>query len=193
MKAWRNWYDYVLLVLALIVGGYAVFTLRQPWARRPEGDFLWWLLIISGLAGGYALLRMDRWLPDASPLAQPGLESEPARLRRGVYCLLAASGLTAWVILRLWPDYHQWSGAVLPWMMALVLACVGSGLIGAVGQSPILDWRSIFSSRTWGKPRLSPQSLWQTIRDDFRFIADGLLARTPGAGRPRSVGQIPRR
>jgi len=192
MKTWRNLYDYVLLVVALILGGYAVFALREPWSQGPGGGWLWWLLIAVGLAGGYALRRMDRWLPDASPLARPGSESDPVRRKRGVYCLLLAAGLTAWVMWRLWPDYRIWDGTVLPWLIALALAVVGGGLIGAVGESPIVDWRmsSLFAP-VGNAPQPSSPSFWQTAQADLRFVVSELLARAPRAAKDNSVGAIP--
>jgi len=203
MKTWRNLYDYLLLVLALLLGGYAVFSLRQSWAKGPDGDWLWWLLIIAGLAGGYALRRMEHWLPDASPLAYPGREADPSRRKRGVYCLLAAAGLTAWVVWRLWPNYRNWDGTVLPWVIGLVLAVVGSGLVGAVGLSPIMDWRigSMFTQArsrrhvtTASAPLPIAKSFGQTVKDDLRYIVDELLARTPReAVERKAAGQIPRR
>ena len=136
VKTWqmRRPYDYLLLVLSLCVGGYAVVSLRQPWADKPSGGWLWWLLIAAGLLGGFALTRTDRWLSDAQPLARP-VSGGSSRFRRviGLCCLLASAGLTAWLIWRLWPDYHNnWNSALWPWLVALALTLLGGGLIGTL-------------------------------------------------------------
>jgi len=135
VKAWqmRRFYDYLLLVLSLCLGGYAVLSLRQPWAGKPAGGWLWWLLIAAGLLGGFALTRMERWLSDAQSLARP-VSGGSSRFRRviGLCCFLAAAGLTAWLIWRLWPDYHNWNGTLWPWLVALALTLLGGGLIGTL-------------------------------------------------------------
>lgn len=133
-------YDYALLVSALVLGGVAVFGLRAPWGKAPGGAWLWWLLVVAGLVGGYALRRMERWLPDAQPVARPARESKPWNQRLGWCCLLLAGALTAWVMWRLWPDYVHWDGTLWPWVTALVLAAAGSALVGAVDQ-PVVDGR----------------------------------------------------
>jgi PA14 domain/Dolichyl-phosphate-mannose-protein mannosyltransferase len=127
-------YDYALLVSALVVGGAAVFGLRTPWAKEPGGGWLWWLLVAAGLVGGYALRRMERWLPDAQPVAHPAGESRTLNRRWGWICLLFASGLVAWAMWRLWPDYLHWDGTLWPWVTALVLVVAASALVGAIGQ-----------------------------------------------------------
>lgn len=131
--------DYALLLIAFGLGAYAVYNLRQAWTRQPNGGWMWWLLMAAGLAGGIALSRVQRWLPDAQPIAHPVEAVLPAwRQRWGVACIVLAVGLVAWVVWRLWPDPDRWDGAFGLWGVALALAVTGSVLIGAVGR-PALD------------------------------------------------------
>ena len=55
----RRFLDYLLLLLALAVAGYAVWNLRQPSGGVLGGTALWWILILAGVAGGIALRRME--------------------------------------------------------------------------------------------------------------------------------------
>lgn len=130
----RRLLDYLLVLVALGAGGYAVWQLRQPWAKSADPNWLWWLLIGSGLLGGYALVRMEAWLPEASPPARPAAFPGMSQRGWGLLALLAAVLLTAWVVIRLWPDYRQWHGTVLPWLLALALLVVGAGLLRAIGR-----------------------------------------------------------
>jgi len=136
----RRFDDYVLLLLALGLGGYAVIRLRQPWAKESSGEWLWWLLLAAGLLGGYALRRMGDWLPDAHPSARPADERSSSLQVRGLYCLLGAVVLTAWIVWRLWPTYYQWNGTVWPWLLAMALILLGGGLLGNIGQPAVDEW-----------------------------------------------------
>jgi 4-amino-4-deoxy-L-arabinose transferase-like glycosyltransferase len=126
--------DYALLLLALGAGGNAVWQLRQPAAELPGASWLWGLLIAAGIGGGVALRRMEAWLPDGQPPARPVGVSPATRRRIGFLMVVAAVGLTAWVVTRLWPDFRQWQGTQWPWLAALALILLGGRLIGALGE-----------------------------------------------------------
>ena len=173
MRNWLRWVreaksrrlaDYALLLITVGLGGYTVLSLRQPWAKAPTGDWLWLLLIAVGLLGGYALLRMDQWLPSDLALRY----NEPAaqqvgrakQLRRAAWLLALAIVLALWVVWRLWPDYHQWNGTVAPWLAALVLVVASGALMGRIGRP---------SSLTTSKPA-GQVPLWLEITG-FLLIA----------------------
>jgi 4-amino-4-deoxy-L-arabinose transferase-like glycosyltransferase len=54
--------------------------------------------------------------------------------RTGLICILIALSLIGYIIWRLWPDYLQWHGTVLPWVLSLAFLLVGSWFIRAVGR-----------------------------------------------------------
>ena len=150
MRNWSRWVretwsrrlaDYALLLLAVGLGIYTVLSLRQPWAKAPSGDWLWLLLIAVGLLGGYALLRMDRWLLSDVALrpSEPAVQVGRAnQLRRAAWLLALAVGLTLWVVWRLWPNYRNWDGTVAPWLAALILVVIAGALMGRMGQASSL-------------------------------------------------------
>lgn len=134
--------DYLLLLAALAGAGVMVWQARQPQPIHPSlaGDLLWWLLAGFGLLGGLALRRMDGWLPDASPPASPLPFPGVARRGMGLLALVTALGLTGFVVVRLWPDIHQWAGTVLPWAAGLLLMLISGWLLRSLGGV----------SRAWG-------------------------------------------
>ncbi len=73
---------------------------------------------------------MDAWLPEASALPSHSPVGAGLWRRRGALCLIGAGILTAGVVLRLWPDYRQWHGTVLPWLLSLGLVLAGSHFLG---------------------------------------------------------------
>jgi len=118
--------DYFLLVTALLLGIAGAYWLRQPAAIASGSPGLWAFFAAACLLGGYALRRMDVWLPEASAL--PVLAPDGVKLwrKRGWLCLIGAAILTAALVMQLWPDYRQWHGTVLPWLLSLGLVLLGS-------------------------------------------------------------------
>jgi len=131
----RTAYYLLTLGIALAVGTFSVWQLRQEWARGGGAGLLWLLLLVAMFVAARALRRLDLWLP-AEPIP-PHLAAFPDRrgFTRGVICMGIALLLTAWVVIRLWPDYHKWQGTALPWLVALGLIVAGAWLIGAVGRA----------------------------------------------------------
>lgn len=126
--------DSALLWLGLLVTVWGVMLVRGPGVMaRPHG-WMWLLLALGAGVAGFGLQRMERWLPEASPVAAP--ENPVADRRRcwGLLSLLAGLGSAAWVVVRLWPDIQVWQATPLAWVAALLLMTVGGWLLGAVGQ-----------------------------------------------------------
>jgi len=123
-------FDYFLLIAALLLGVVGAWLLRQPEAAASSNLGLWAIFGAVCLLGGYALRRMDAWLPEASAL--PVLAPVGAAIwrKRGWLCLIAAGSLMTGVVSRLWPDYRQWQGTVLPWLISLGMVLLGSHLLG---------------------------------------------------------------
>ncbi len=128
-------FDYILLIVILIFGGWVVFELRQPAVIEKGGSIFWILLVVVGFSGGYALIRMDAWLPEGSALPRLVDPGSVVRKRLGLACLAMATLLTTWVVIKLWPDYHQWDGTVLPWLGALFFVVIGGILLGGQNKS----------------------------------------------------------
>lgn len=138
-SALRRISDYLLLLFAAAAGGYAVWELRQLWARRAGANWLWWVLILAGVLGGVALRRMEVWLPDGRLPAQPAQSVESWRRRAGLSCLVLAAISTAWVVVWLWPNFRQWHGSQWPWLAAVCLILAGAWLLRAVGEPAVAD------------------------------------------------------
>lgn len=163
--------DYALLLVALGVGGYAVWELRQPAAWGERMAVLWWMLIGAGLAGGLALRRMEIWLPDRQPPARPADVPDERRRRRGFWAVVIALALTAWVVATLWPNFRQWQGTQWPWLAALLLLLGGAWLIGALGEPAGDDAR-----RRYRGDEQSPADRVPRWIEITAFIAIGALA-----------------
>lgn len=118
--------DYFLLVTALLLGIAGAFWLRQPAAVSSGSPGLWAFFTAACLLGGYALRRMDAWLPEASALPVLAPIGEKLWRKRGRWCLIGAGILSAGVVMQLRPDYRQWHGTVLPWLFSMGLVLLGS-------------------------------------------------------------------
>ncbi len=163
--------DYTLLLLALGAGGYAVWELRQPAVWQGGTTRLWWLLVFAGLAGGLALRRMEIWLPDGQPPAHPADVADASARRRGLIAIALALGLTALVVVMLWPNFRDWQGTQWPWFAALLLLLGGARLIGGLGEPAGDDARRRY--RGDASPPVDRLPRWLEIT---AFIAIGALA-----------------
>ncbi len=134
-------FHYALLLFALALGGFAVAGLRLPWGRAPGASWLWGLLVVSALLGGFALTRLERTIPEMQPPPRPADPHGRNPRRAGVICILLAMLLVALIVRRLWPDYRQWSGTFLPWLAALALMGTGGWLLGVVGRPAGMERR----------------------------------------------------
>jgi hypothetical protein len=124
------------LLLAAVAGGsFVALALRQPWARNSDTPWLWVALVATALLGAGGLIRLESWVADAGGVARPMTPASPVRRRVGKLCLGAGFVLTAWIVWRLWPNYHIWNGTVLPWMTALVITAVAGLLLGPLPPS----------------------------------------------------------
>src|SRR5205814_4909410 len=95
----------------------------------------WLLLIVAMFVAARALRRLDLWLPGKPILPRLAAFHERRNFERGMICFGIAVLLTAWVMVRLWPNYRTWQGTVLPWLVALGLVVAGGWLFGAVGRA----------------------------------------------------------
>ncbi len=127
--------DLLTLGIALIIGAFSVWQLRQEWAKEGGAELLWLLLIAAIFAAATALRRLDVWLPGEPVLPRLAAFRDRQRLTRGAICIGIALLLTSWIVLRLWPDYHTWQGTPLPWLVALGLMLAGAWLLDAVGRA----------------------------------------------------------
>lgn len=123
-------FDFVMLAAAIVLGSVGAWILRQPVVIENNNLWMWLFFVGVCILGGLAMLRMDAWLPEASALPVPAARGSLIWRRRGRLCLIIAAILSAWVVIRLWPDYHQWDGTVLPWLISLGLVLAGAHLMG---------------------------------------------------------------
>ena len=120
------------LWLALIGGLAVVFLLRQDLAK---GQIWPWVLLVAVMVvGGLSLRGLELWLPGQPIL--PKLTRFPGSTRRwlGLICLLSALTVSIILVLRLWPDYRQWQGTPVLWLISMTLAVLGAWLVGAIGR-----------------------------------------------------------
>lgn len=118
--------DITLLLLAVGAGIGASLIVRTEEIRSADPMWPWWILILSAILGGWALKRMERWLPESLEPAPIAAFPSTSRRLAGLALLLLGVGLGVWVTLQLWPNYRLWRPALLPWLLAL--AClVGAG------------------------------------------------------------------
>jgi len=137
IKTTRNsrGFDDLLLVAALLLALAGTLMLRQPAAVKANSPWLWGFFVLVCAGGGIALRRMDRWLPEASALPRVAAPGSEVWRRRGWLCLAAAVLLCGGVVIHLWPDYHNWHGTVLPWLLSLMLVIAGSHMLGKTGEN----------------------------------------------------------
>jgi 4-amino-4-deoxy-L-arabinose transferase-like glycosyltransferase len=128
--------DFGLTLLALVIGGWAVLALRQPWAKETSGAWVWLVFVAASALGAAGLARMDRWLPEAFPRldvfeagAAASGQTVPRIRRLGFACLAGAVLFCGWVVFRLWPGYRDWDGTVWPWLLAMALTALGGFLL----------------------------------------------------------------
>ncbi len=123
----------LILLGSFVVGGIAIWLLREPWAKHLIWP--WFLLLVGMFAGAAALQQLEKRLP-GTPIAPNIVEFPEVRRREiGTFLLVLAAGLTFAIVLHLWPDYHaDWDGMPALWVAAMVLAILGAWLIGAAGD-----------------------------------------------------------
>ena len=120
------------LALALVFGGIVVWQLRQEWAK----DVWWpWIFLLAAMfIAAQALRGLELWLPGEPILPRLAPFPTSQRLIIASNCITAVLILTGLTVWRLWPDYHQWHGTPILWLVALILLLIGAWLIGAVGR-----------------------------------------------------------
>ncbi|MFZ1753078.1 MAG: PA14 domain-containing protein [Caldilineaceae bacterium] len=131
--------DIALALAGSAAAAYGVMRVREPGVMGTEHDWMWWLLALGALVAGVGLLRMERWVPEASPTVAPAHFRTIAHRGWGLLCLVAGVGIAAWVGVRLWPNIQNWQQTPLAWGVALLLMALGGWLLGAVGQ-PASDY-----------------------------------------------------
>lgn len=179
----RTMLDAALLLAALVLGGLAVIVLRQPWARASGSALPWLLLASAALLGGAALRRADAWVPDLAMPPQPGAATTPRRRTVARSLLGVAALATAFIVLRLWPDYRHWHGTVAPWIAAMALTLTAGFLLG----------------RTWAEGDSGQQRVdagtdgagFGRIPRRLEFLLFLALAAAALAVRVWRIGQIP--
>lgn len=138
-SAARRAVDLLLLLSGLLLAQAGVWSIRHT-AGMDTALWPWLLLAIGALVGGFGLRRMDVWLPDASPPASVAQDHPQRRWWLGWGMVIIALLLCGWVIWRLYPDYTNWRGAVLPWLLALATIGVAGVLLRTLGE-PAADYR----------------------------------------------------
>lgn len=159
-----------ILGFSLVIGGLAVWLLRQPAAKNALPP---WLLLLGAMfAGAYALRQLELWLPGEPIL--PRLAAYPPRVRRasGAALVLSALALSCYVVWRLLPNFRQWQGTPELWLGAIVLMAAGARLTGAVGRgSP----RAATGRRLWADTR---RNRWLEVGVFALILALAIFMRT---------------
>lgn len=154
--------DYLLLLLATVVGGYALLELRQPWVLPAGSNWPWCILIAAAVLGGIALRRMDSWLPDAQAPAHPAARPMSKQRNAGLVCLACAVALTAWVVARLWPNYREWQDTEWLWLLALLFVIAGGWLLAGIGE-PAADELAANRQAAGSPPRVGAVPRWVEV------------------------------
>jgi hypothetical protein len=124
----------LILMLAALFGGLAVWLLRREWAK--DELWPWGLLLIVMFAAASALRQLDLWLPGQAILPQLAAATDPRRRALGAVCMALAQLLMAWIVAKLFIDYRtMWPGTPLPWLLSMLLMLAGAWLLGAVGRA----------------------------------------------------------
>ena len=121
-----------MLVVGLAITGLAVWILRLPSSLT----LLWpWLLLLTGMFVAADTLTTAYPASLTRKILPPGDRpiSAPRRRRAIVLLYSAAALLAAWIVLRLWPNYRDWEGTLLPWVLALAFVLIASLLMGKSG------------------------------------------------------------
>jgi len=143
----------LLLLGAVLLGLGSAILLRQEWARQTGAAWPWALLAAAGFLGGWALIRSDagRVIPFSLSAPVSSLPLSPRRKRAGRVLLGSAALISTGLVARLWPDFRDWGGTLLPWLLSVVLVLAGSALLappptrpepgglGLAGEKPCTD------------------------------------------------------
>jgi hypothetical protein len=121
-----------MLAISLLMGLGAVFFLRQPWAR--EHQWTWIFLLVPMFTAAAGLRGLELWLPGQPILPRLAAYVERRDRTIGLACIGLGLVIAGWLALRLWPDYHDWQGTVLFWVMSMALVLVGAWFLRAVGR-----------------------------------------------------------
>ena len=123
----------LVLLISLAAGAATAFALRQPGRQTEGGLWAWALLLAASALSAATLRRVDRWLPEDVPPPQPEEGGRVSSRRAGIACLTAALLVSAWIVVRLWPNHYVWKGTFTPWVVALALTVAGGFLLGPSG------------------------------------------------------------
>lgn len=125
--------ELLILLEAFVLGGIAIWLLREEWAKAA---FWPWLLLLAAMSGGaWSLKRLEPCLRGEPILPRPARLPSPRNRAIGIACMAVAIALASWVVLRLLVDHAKWRGTPPVWIASVVLALLGASLIRAVGEA----------------------------------------------------------
>ena len=160
----------VTLGISILLGGYAVWLLRQEWAIGQVWP--WLVMLVAMFAAALALRKLELWLPGAPMLPTlAGFRSLPFRAF-GTFEIVIAAAMTGFVAWRLWQNGANWQGMPIVWAAAILLVLFGAWLIGAVGRaSP----RAAAALSLWPD---TPRSRWLEAAAFVLILALAVFLRT---------------
>ena len=158
------------LAFTLAVGAIVVWQIRQDWAQAVVWP--WFFLLAVMFIAAYALRGLDLWLPGEPILPRLASFSSSRRFLIGTSYITASLLLTVMIAWHLWPDYHQWHGTPIPWIIALLFMLAGAWLIGAVGRGAP---RAATALRLWPD---SARNRWLEVIAFLLILALAIFLRT---------------
>lgn len=132
--------DLAALTVIFILTGIVLVAIRTPHESSIYTIWFWVALGVLAISGGYLSFRIEKWLPDSNLPGEGTLSTHRSQIslvrRISGFSLLGISVLlVGFVAFKLWPNYQQWDGTLIPWLIAIVLVIIGSILIRQTGSN----------------------------------------------------------
>lgn len=123
----------IFLGSSLILGLISVFSLRKEFIK----DETWpWLLLISVMfIGGLNLKKIEPFLFHNTMDITMCSKSNKNEKKYGFGFIGISTLISIFIIIKLFPDYNNWHGTFIPWVLSMLLILLGSLLIMSIGES----------------------------------------------------------
>lgn len=121
-----------ILGFFLIVGLISVFSLRHELVK--DQLWPWMLLIFVMVVTGFLLKRIEPLLYHNEMDLRLSSDASQKSKNIGILLIIFSILITFLICYKLWPDYNNWHGTFIPWVLSIFLILIGSFLIKSIGE-----------------------------------------------------------